>query len=324
MPPPPALFFCLTFVTDVSSRGDPSGFRPSVRRLAQLTHGRCVSVRYRLAPQHPFPAALLDVLTTYLSLLYPPPDSFHGPIPASNIIIAGDSSGANLCLALVQLILQLHRQSTSACTVRFFGKDVAIPLPAGVAAFSAWTEATHALPSFSTNEKYDYLSSTMPVDRVVPCDIWPTNPPRGAFYCDISALCHPLVSPTIAESWAGSPPMWFCCGEEMLLDNSKVIAQRAVVWAEYDAMPHCFPFVFNSPQTDDSFERWAGFCHACVEHPGSLRSEGIRVDTLMKVRSADVRNLIDLGYDEVEERMRLKMQEMAKKYQERDSVEPKL
>ncbi len=116
----------------------------------------------------------------------------------------------------------------------------------------------------------------------------------------------------------------------MLVDNSKVIAQRAadqgctVVWAEYDAMPHCFPFIFNVPQKDHSFERWARFCCACVEHPNSLRSEGIRVDTSMKVRSVDVRNLIDLGFDEVEERMRLNMQKMAKRYQEKDRVEPKL
>ena len=326
----PSASFIVDLALITASRGDPSGFRPSVRRLAQLTQGRCVSVRYRLAPQHPFPAALLDVLTTYLSLLYPPPDSFHKPISASNIIIAGDSAGANLCLALVQLILQLHRQSRSVCTVSFFGKDVAIPLPAGVAAFSAWTEATCALPSFTANEGYDYFSTTMALERVVPCDIWPTNPPRGALYCDISALCHPLVSPTIAKTWAGSPPMWFCCGEEMLVDNSRVIAQRAanqgctVVWAEYDAMPHCFPFIFNLPQTDHSFKRWARFCYACVEHPSSLRSQGIRVGTSMKVRSVDVRNMTNLSYDEVEERMRQNMQKMAKKFQEKDSVEPKL
>jgi len=295
-----------------------------------MTQGRCVSVRYRLAPQHPFPAALLDVLITYLSLLYPPLGSFHESIPASNIIIAGDSAGANLCLALVQLILQLHRQHTSACTVRFFGKDVAIPLPAGVAAFSAWTEPTGALPSFLANQGHDYFSTTTALERVPPCEIWPTSPPRGAIYCEISALCHPLVSPTLAENWAGSPPLWFCCGEEMLVDNSKVIAQRAanqdctVVWAEYDAMPHCFPFIFNLPQTDHSSERWAKFCYACVEHPGSLRSEGIRVDTSMEIRSVDVRKLIDLSYEEVKERMRQNMQKMAKRYQEKKSVEPKL
>lgn len=313
-----------------TSRGDPSGFRPSLCRLAQLTQGRCVSVRYRLAPQHPFPAALLDVLTTYLSLLYPPPDSLHEPIPASNIIVAGDSAGANLCLALVQLILQLHRQNKSGCTVRFFGRDVAIPLPGSVASFSAWTDCTGSLPSFTANKEYDYFSTTMALERVIPCGIWPTNPPRGALYCDISALCHPLVNPTIAKTWAGSPPIWFCCGQEMLVDDSRVIAQRAanqactVILAEYDAMPHFFPFIFDLPQTGHSFKSWARFCLTCVEHPNDLKSEGIRVDTSLKVRPMDVENLIELSYDEVNERMRKHMQKMAKKYQVKDSVEPKL
>ena len=313
-----------------TSRGDPSGFRPFLGRLAQLTRGRCVSVRYRLAPQHPFPAALLDVLTTYLSLLYPPPDSFYEPIPACNIVIAGDSAGANLCLALIQLILHLHRQHTSGCTVRFFGRDVAIPLPAGVASFSAWTDSTCALPSYTANKEYDYFSTTMALERVIPCAIWPTDPPRGTLYCDISALCHSLVSPTIANTWAGSPPIWFCCGQEMLVDDSRVIAQRAanqgctVILAEYDAMPHCFPFLFDLPQTENSFKRWARFCVTCVEHPNDLKSEGIRVDTSMQVRSIDVGNLIEMSYDEVKERMRNNMQKMAKKYQVKDSVEPKL
>ena len=259
-------YFLVTEALISASRGDPSGFRTSVCRLTQLTQGRCVSVRYRLAPQHPFPAALLDVLTTYLSLLYPSPDSFHEPISASNIMIAGDSAGANLCLALIQLIPQLHRQNRSACTVRFFGKDVAIPLPAGVTAFSACTEVTSALPSIIANQECDYLATTMPLERVVPCGIWPTipsrgalycdisafcHPLRGALYCDISAFCHPLVSPTIVETWTGALPMWFCCGEEMLVDDSRVITQRpanrgcTVLWVEYEAMPHCFPFILD-------------------------------------------------------------------------------
>ena len=50
---------------------DPSTHRPTTKKLAKLTGGRCYSVRYRLAPQNPFPAALLDALVSYLTLLYP-------------------------------------------------------------------------------------------------------------------------------------------------------------------------------------------------------------------------------------------------------------
>jgi len=60
---------------------DPSSHRSTTAKLAHLTRGRCFSVRYRLSPQAAFPAALLDALLAYLSLLYPPPGSLHEPVP---------------------------------------------------------------------------------------------------------------------------------------------------------------------------------------------------------------------------------------------------
>jgi hypothetical protein len=68
---------------------DPATHRPTVTKIAKYTRGRCLSVRYRLAPQNPFPAALLDGLVAYLNLLYPPEGSFHSPVPASEIVFAG-------------------------------------------------------------------------------------------------------------------------------------------------------------------------------------------------------------------------------------------
>ena len=69
---------------------DPSTHRATVKRLVKLTGGRGYSVRYRLAPQHPFPAALLDAFVSYLTLLYPPPGAWHEPVQPEHIIIAGD------------------------------------------------------------------------------------------------------------------------------------------------------------------------------------------------------------------------------------------
>ena len=69
---------------------DPSTHRPVNKKLAKLTGGRCYSVRYRLAPQHPFPAALLDALVSYFTLLYPPPDAFHEPVKPEHLVLAGD------------------------------------------------------------------------------------------------------------------------------------------------------------------------------------------------------------------------------------------
>ncbi|AEO64085.1 uncharacterized protein THITE_2109849 [Thermothielavioides terrestris NRRL 8126] len=69
---------------------DPATHRPTTKRLAKLTGGRVYSVRYRLAPQHPFPAALMDALMSYLALLYPPEGAFHEPVPPEHIVFAGD------------------------------------------------------------------------------------------------------------------------------------------------------------------------------------------------------------------------------------------
>lgn len=69
---------------------DPSSHRPLNQELAKLTGGRVYSVRYRLAPIHPFPSALLDALVSYFTLLYPPPGAIHEAVPASDIVFAGD------------------------------------------------------------------------------------------------------------------------------------------------------------------------------------------------------------------------------------------
>ena len=69
---------------------DPATHRDTTKKLAKLTNGRCYSVRYRLAPQHPFPAALLDALVSYLTLLYPPPGAFHTAVKPEHILFSGD------------------------------------------------------------------------------------------------------------------------------------------------------------------------------------------------------------------------------------------
>ncbi|KAK4105205.1 hypothetical protein N658DRAFT_491650 [Parathielavia hyrcaniae] len=69
---------------------DPANHRPTTKTLAKLTGGRVYSVRYRLSPQHAFPAALMDALQSYLALLYPPEGAFHEPVQPEHIVFAGD------------------------------------------------------------------------------------------------------------------------------------------------------------------------------------------------------------------------------------------
>lgn len=115
---------------------DPATHRPTARKLARLTKGRIFNVRYRLAPQNPFPACLLDCLIAYMSLLYPPEGSVHEPVKPEHIVFAGDSAGANMCL--VMTLFLLHLQRTGQSTVRWHGKEVELPLPAGITMNSVW------------------------------------------------------------------------------------------------------------------------------------------------------------------------------------------
>lgn len=69
-------------------------YRPMLGKLALKSGGaRVLAVNYRLAPQHPFPTALEDALAAYLYLLSPPGDAPFDPVPASQIVISGDSAG---------------------------------------------------------------------------------------------------------------------------------------------------------------------------------------------------------------------------------------
>ncbi|KAF2084788.1 hypothetical protein K490DRAFT_48338 [Saccharata proteae CBS 121410] len=295
---------------------DPASHRPTTSKYARLLGGRVFSVRYRLAPQNPFPAGLLDALIAYLSLLYPPPGSLHSPVPADKIIFGGDSAGGNLAIVLLQAILQIHRSTPSGSTptVSFHGKEVAVPLPAGLALSSPWTDITRSMPSIDRNARYDYLppASSSADSRFPPDAVWPTTPPRADLYCEGTALCHPLVSPLAARDWTGAPPVLFMVGEEMMADESMVVARRMaaqgvkVLWRQYEAMPHCFALMLEgNASAERCFEDWTGFAKAVVEGRGVERTEGkwVVARSLEDVE-VDVGKLTELTDDEVERLMK--------------------
>ncbi|KAL8392205.1 hypothetical protein RB595_002410 [Gaeumannomyces hyphopodioides] len=256
---------------------DPATHRPVTKRLAELTGGRCYSVRYRLAPQHPFPAAILDGLVAYLTLLYPPPDAFHEAVSPKDIVFSGDSAGGNLCLALIQTILELGRQKRR---VSWFGEERDLPLPAGVAVSSPWLDMTLSSPSWRTNAKWDYLPTGrdhMDSPNRPPCAAWPASPPRRSVYVDDGLVLHPLATLLTARDWAGAPPIYMCTGWELLADEDKAMAARLaeagvrVVFEEYEAMPHCFALIFQSlAASDRCFDAWAGFVREVVAGAGPV------------------------------------------------------
>ncbi|KAF9888820.1 hypothetical protein FE257_008189 [Aspergillus nanangensis] len=295
---------------------DPCSNRNAVASYAKLTGGRVLSIRYRLAPLNPFPSALLDALLVYLSLIYPPDGALHSPVHPSNIVFGGDSAGGNLATVLLQTILQLHRGTTpegNLPVVIFHGKPVKVPLPAGIALCSPSLDLTRSMQWSKKHAQYDYLPPpSMNPTKSPPCDIWPANPPRADLFCEGSALCHPLVSPVAAPSWAGSPPIFVCCGEELLAEECKVFAQNAarqgvaIVWEQYEAMPHCFAHVLQGTFTSArSLESYADFVTGVVQkNPGEITTKGqFYAAKSLEASSVDVCNLHDSTEEEVLEEL---------------------
>lgn len=134
---------------------------------------------------------------------------------------------------------------------------------------SPFVDLSMSLPSWSENRHIDILHTITPVLREehIPDDIWPSKPPRGDPYCDTSVFLHPLVSPAVADSWEGSPPMWIATGEERCADGAKVVAVQSardgvsVHFSEYLGMPHIFPVMLNRLlQSRRCYEEWASSC----------------------------------------------------------------
>ncbi|KAL7929053.1 alpha/beta hydrolase fold domain-containing protein [Trichoderma chlorosporum] len=271
---------------------DPVTHRSIVKKLAKLTKGRCYSVRYRLAPQDPFPSALLDALVSYFTLLYPPPDAYHEAVEPEHIVFAGDSAGGNLALALLQLVLQLRRLDID---IQWYGEKRKVPLPAGTACVCPWVDITQSSPSWHVEDAhpFDYLPRLRPdfEARVPPCEIWPAKPPRKFIYVDDHLAAHPLSTLIMNPSWEGSPPIWMCTGWEILSYEDKALAMKLfadgvpLVFEEYEAMPHVFPMCLpHAPSSRYCVESWVNFIRRAVESPKTIEASAtfIKAQTLEK------------------------------------------
>ncbi|KAE8371214.1 Alpha/Beta hydrolase protein [Aspergillus bertholletiae] len=297
---------------------DPCTHRIPVAQLSKRTGAPVLSVRYRLAPQHPFPSALVDALVAYLSLIAPPPGALHEPVPAKNIIFSGDSAGGNLCLVLLQTLLTLRRVSP---TIRFHGQEIPIELPAGVAMSSPWCDITRSMPSVVNNALYDYLAPPSQVPETlyqppsVPADnIWPSKPPRVDFFCNANAVIHPLVSPLAArkELWKDSPPIYMNMGEEGLSDEGLLLARKMyqvgvpVVVEQFEGMPHCFGLIMvKTPAGKRFFEGMSKFCDDAIA--GRVQPSCTLTYISYKLRSSreiPLDKAVSLTDEEVDERLR--------------------
>lgn len=149
-----------------------------------------LAIEYRLAPEHPFPAALDDAITSYRWLL----DKGTRP---EHIVIAGDSAGGGLTLAT---LLKL--------------RDLGLPLPAAAVCISPWTDLVGTGESMRTRARKDPWLKPASVA------------PGAALYHGQYASNDPLISPLYGDL-KGLPPILIHVGDwEILLDDSLRMAEK--------------------------------------------------------------------------------------------------
>lgn len=190
-----------------------------------------ISLDYRLAPEHPFPADVEDVVAAYRELLE------QGRSPQS-IAFVGDSAGGGLTIA-------------GALAAR----DAGLPMPAAIVAFSPGVDATRTGESMVTKVDADPLLDRASLDRM------------SGLYVAGQDRRNPLLSPAVAADLTGLPPVLVQVGtNEMLLDDARRLALRASD-AEVDVIlditakvPHVFQsFTGILDEADEALDRAALF-----------------------------------------------------------------
>ena len=165
--------------------------RAMIARIARASNARALAIDYRLAPEHPFPAAVEDATGAYKWLLA------QGIKPAK-IVIAGDSAGGGLALATLIAL-----------------RDANQPMPAGCVPISPWTDLEGT---------GDSIRSKAAKDPMVQQDNLAGSAKQ---YIGNADPKNPLISPLHAD-YRGMPPMLIHVGEaEILLDDATRVAERA-------------------------------------------------------------------------------------------------
>jgi monoterpene epsilon-lactone hydrolase len=211
--------------------GSPETSLSLTGNLVVRTGFEAYSLDYRLAPEHPFPAAIEDAVSAYRALLE------RGQDP-STIAFAGDSAGGGL--------------SVSTCLV---ARDAGLPLPAAIVTFSGAFDATGSGESMDSKEGLDPIFTRESLE------------PVAAMYLAGDDPHQPMVSPAVVGDLTGLPPLLIQAGtNEVLLDDSTRLAARAraagvsVVLDTTAEVPHVFQsFAGVLDEADQALERAALF-----------------------------------------------------------------
>jgi monoterpene epsilon-lactone hydrolase len=189
-------------------------------QVGRRTHAKVISVDYRLAPEHPYPAAVDDALAAYEALL-------HDGIDASDIAFAGESAGGGLAIATL-----------------VNARDHGLPLPAAAFVMSPYVDLTLAGTTMETRRKVDPLLSRELLQARIPDYTGGQDAALG------------LISPIFADL-SGLPPLIIQAGShEVLLDDAVRLAGQAasadveVTLEITPGVPHVFQAY--SPMLDEA------------------------------------------------------------------------
>ncbi|WP_139490542.1 alpha/beta hydrolase [Brevibacillus dissolubilis] len=172
-------------------RGSCASHRELASRISRASESRVLVIEYRLAPKHPYPAAVDDAVAVYRALL-------ETGVDPKNMVVAGDSAGGGLTMALLQVL-----------------RDNQEPLPAAAVLLSPWTDMTASGESIVTRKEIDpWLASEAM-----------TVAPK--LYLGDADPKHPHVSPIFADLH-GMPPLLVHVGtDEILYDDAVRLVDRA-------------------------------------------------------------------------------------------------
>jgi epsilon-lactone hydrolase len=191
---------------------------------------RVVNFDYRMGPEDPFPAAVHDALAGYKALL-------DEGIPASSIVISGDSAGGGLTIATL----------VSA-------RDAGLPQPAAGVVFSPWTDLEGIGASMDANVGVDLM-----IERKTMFGV-------GQMYLGGADVRSPLASVIYADLRGIAPLLIQVGSHEVLLDDSTRLALNAisagvaVTLEAYPEMQHVFQSALGQlPESDDALARAGAF-----------------------------------------------------------------
>lgn len=203
--------------------------------MAQTLKAKMLLPDYRLAPEHPFPAAVDDAVKAYRWLLA----QGHSP---KDIILSGDSAGGGLSLAAVLAL-----------------REAGDPLPAAVVCMSPWTDLTFSGTSHTTKAKADCVLFTDVLQEWAAC------------YAGKETPENPLISPIYAD-FHKFPPLLIQVGsDEVLLDDAILLAKKAkadgvnVTLKVWDDLWHVWPALGDLlPESKKAFEEIGDFINIHV------------------------------------------------------------